>query len=106
MKPYYQDESVTIYHADCKDIVGYQPITEYQFDLLLTDPPYGIGEGNAKRIASRSNVAKARDYGDANWDSKPPDPQLINVCLSFCDEAIIWGGNYFHLPPQRGWLVW
>lgn len=38
MKPYYQDSAVTIYHGDCREIVP----TLGRFDLLLTDPPYGI----------------------------------------------------------------
>lgn len=39
-KPYYQDDSVTIYHGDCRDILPSLPA----FDLLLTDPPYGLGD--------------------------------------------------------------
>jgi site-specific DNA-methyltransferase (adenine-specific) len=38
-KPYYQDSAVTIYHADCRDILPHLP----KVDLVLTDPPYGIG---------------------------------------------------------------
>jgi DNA modification methylase len=105
MKPYYQDDAVTIYHGDAREVLG-EPIACATFDLLLTDPPYGIGEGNAKRIASRSNLAKSRDYGDAQWDSRTPDKDLMDIAIDYCEEAIIWGGNYFELPPQRGWLVW
>jgi len=39
MKPYYQDDWVTIYHGDCRDILPELP----KVDLVLTDPPYGIG---------------------------------------------------------------
>lgn len=39
MKPYYQDNAVTIYHGDCREIVP----TLGRFDLLLTDPPYSSG---------------------------------------------------------------
>jgi len=35
-KPYYQDEWVTIYHGDCREIL---PTLE-KVDLVLTDPPY------------------------------------------------------------------
>jgi len=38
MKPYYQDEAVTIYHGDCREILPTLP----QVDLVLTDPPYGV----------------------------------------------------------------
>ena len=39
MKPYYEDESVTIYNADCREVLP----TLDKVDLVLTDPPYGIG---------------------------------------------------------------
>lgn len=38
-QPYYADESVTIYHGDCRDILP----SLGKVDLVLTDPPYGIG---------------------------------------------------------------
>lgn len=102
-QPYYQDSAVTLYHGDCREIVPHLG----RFDLLLTDPPYGIGEGNAKRIASRANAAAARDYGHSEWDSRPPSPTDIAVFRCHADMQILWGGNYFGgLPPSRAWLVW
>jgi site-specific DNA-methyltransferase (adenine-specific) len=38
MQPYYQDESVTIYNANCRDVLP----TLDTVDLVLTDPPYGL----------------------------------------------------------------
>jgi DNA modification methylase len=101
MKPYYQDSAVTIYHGDCREIVS----TLGKFDLLLTDPPYGLGE-NAHRVASSTKLAKTTDYGSFDWDSKPASKDLIDLSIAACSEAIIWGGNYFPLAPMRGWLVW
>ncbi len=40
-KPYYQDDAVVIYHADCRDILPLIP--DKSIDLVLTDPPYGVG---------------------------------------------------------------
>lgn len=100
--PYYQDDSCTIYHGDCREILP----TLGRFDLLLTDPPYGIGADNRKQILSRAKLAKARDYGEQNWDSEPPPSWLIDLCLSCTTNQIIWGGNYFSLPPSSCWLVW
>ncbi|MDE2022075.1 MAG: site-specific DNA-methyltransferase [Patescibacteria group bacterium] len=39
MKPYFEDESVTIYHGDCREVLP----TLAPVDLVLTDPPYGVG---------------------------------------------------------------
>lgn len=38
MKPYFQKENVRLYHADCREFIG-----KVKYDLLVTDPPYGIG---------------------------------------------------------------
>lgn len=101
-KPYYQDSAVTLYHGDCREIV---PLLG-RFDLLLTDPPYGIGADNRKRILSRGKLAAAKDYGETNWDSAPPDAYILSLIRGACDKQIIWGGNYFELPPCKGPLVW
>jgi DNA modification methylase len=95
MTPYYDRDGITIYHADCRDILPTLP----PVDLVLTDPPYGIGAhamtlGNGKRIVFR---------GAGQWDTKPAD---IAPILSLGVDTVIWGGNYFPLPPSRCWLVW
>jgi len=102
MKPYYQDSAVTIYHGDCREIVP----TLGMFDLLLTDPPYGIDACNRRKILSREKLSKPKDYGDANWDNAPADQFVLDCVISACSKAIIWGGNYFSLPPCVGPLVW
>lgn len=101
MKPYYYDSAVTIYHGDCRNIL--QDIGD--FDLMLTDPPCGIGE-NAHRIKSRTKLAKTTDYGSFDWDKEPVSKELLDSCRERAKQSIIWGGNYFWLPPSRGWLVW
>jgi site-specific DNA-methyltransferase (adenine-specific)/modification methylase len=74
-------------------------------DLGIHDPPYGIGE-NAYRVASRGKLAKTTDYGDFDWDSEPMSDDRIQLCIAAAKETILWGGNYFKVPPARGWLVW
>ncbi len=100
--PYYQDDAVTIFCADNREIL---PTLE-SFDLLLTDPPYGIDADNQKRILSRGKLAPAKDYGASQWDKKPAPEWLMLLARSLCKWQVIFGGNYYALPPSPCWLVW
>ena len=102
MQPYYEQDGITIYKADCMDTLPVLP----QFDLLLTDPPYGIGADNNKRNLSRAKAAAAIDYGDTSWDASPPPARVLGAFVGVCGKSIVWGGNYFHLQPSSCWLVW
>jgi DNA modification methylase len=101
MKPYYEHGGITIYHGDCGVILPQLGA----FDLIATDPPYGIGEARGKN-KSRSNIAIAKDYGAADWDDAPPQEWLFGMIRSASKFQIIFGGNYFPLPPSSCWLVW
>ena len=59
--PFYRDEYVTLYHGDCRQIVPQLG----KFDLLLTDPPYGINESSKKQKSRQGHgLANQRDYGE------------------------------------------
>ena len=102
MKPYYQDEHCTIYNADCREVLPELG----QFDLLLTDPPYGIADkwvgGKGHGWGKADTAKEVRN----SWDGSAPSMELINMCISHARHSIIWGGNYFDLKPSRCWLVW
>lgn len=104
MMPYYQDSAVTIYHGDCREILPGLP----KVDLVLTDPPYGIGADKNLRANKQHGKAltPSKDYGAGGWDSAPPDGETISTCIRSGINAMIWGGNYFELPPSPAWLVW
>ncbi len=68
------------------------------FDAIVTDPPYGIDAG--KMSLGKWRTSRMHKSG---WDSVPADPSWI---LTLGLPCIIWGGNYFNLPPCRGYLVW
>lgn len=101
-KPYFDDGSIRIYHGDCSVIA---PALGMTFDLLCTDPPYGIGEARGKN-KSRSKLAKAKDYGVAAWDDAPPSTHLLDSLRGMARWQCIFGGNFFELPPSPCWLVW
>lgn len=96
-KPYYEDKSVTIYHGDCREIVP----ALGKFDLLLTDPPYGIGE----RMKGGTWGSSQKYETMRQWDVLPDD-LFIDSLITHATHSIIWGGNYFSLPKSRCWLVW
>jgi DNA modification methylase len=113
MTPYYEHAGITIYCGDCREVLGGGSI---KAALLCTDPPYGIGAARHKfgghgvkqhhtGLAAGKMIAK-RDYGDGGWDDAPPDAELIDLIRSCAPYQIIFGGNYFQLPPSKCWLVW
>ena len=96
-KIYYQEDGVVIYCGDCRDILPL--FGDKSFDLVLTDPPYGI------------NIVKRRGY--MGMSTKQYDPVIgddiewdLGFLFNTTDNLIIFGGNYFRLPISRGWLVW
>ena len=101
-EPYYQDDAVTIYNADCKKVLPFLP----EFDLLLTDPPYGIGIAKRGTIGS-SNAGKVKDYEKSDWDNVTPPAWLLDSATKLAGTSILWGGNYYErLTPSSCWLVW
>ena len=102
MKPYYKDDYVTIYHGDCREIVPGLG----RFDLLLTDPPYGIGKDGQKRTTGGHGGRKSYDF--LGWDAERPAPWVLLMLLDHAGKHIVWGGNYFAdvLPASMKWLVW
>jgi len=101
VKPYYSDARITIYCADCREVL---PALD-PADLVLTDPPYGIGEAAGKN-RTRDHVARAKDYGVASWDDQPIDQELLELVIAAGKYAAIFGGNYYRVPPSSCWLVW
>ena len=91
----------TLYLGDCGVILPTLP----RVDLILTDPPYGIREAKGKN-KSRGKMAVAKDYGVSDWDDEPAEVWLIELMRSRSQFQIIFGGNYYSLPPTPCWLVW
>jgi site-specific DNA-methyltransferase (adenine-specific) len=100
VKPYYQDDLVTLYHGDCREIL---PTIE-PVGAVVTDPPYGLGDrwaggGGSVRSSWRFSPKEAQ-----SWDGSVVDG--VESLVALAPEVVIWGGNYYRLPPSRCWLIW
>lgn len=95
-------EGVTLYLGDCREILP----TLGKVDAVVTDPPYGIA--HLWKGGNRHGWGKASDEGVLRneWDVSPLSGELLNLILASAKEHVIWGGNYFDLPPSRCWYVW
>lgn len=83
------------------------------FDLIVADPPYGIGMSNSKKRTkpSRPNsYTKYKDfrYKEANWDDERPSKEYFEQIFRISKNQIIWGSNYFceFIPSGCGWIFW
>jgi site-specific DNA-methyltransferase (adenine-specific)/modification methylase len=93
--------NATVILGDCLEMLP----TLGQFDAVVTDPPYGIGEAR-KNNASRGKLAVAKDYGISDWDDQPITKESVDLLRNISKWQIIFGGNYFELPPAKCWLIW
>ncbi len=99
--------NATLYLGDCAEILP----TLGQFDAVVTDPPYGIDVLNKtyknKNLKPGKSLATKREYDDiGEWDNKPITKENIDLLRNISQWQIIFGGNYFELPPTKCWLVW
>ena len=82
----------TLYLGDNKEVM--QDIDLSVVGACVTDPPYGIGI--AKNPVRQKHIIK-------DWDNQRPNLDFI---LNLNIPTIIWGGNYFNLPPSRSFFIW
>ena len=91
--------TVQLLNMDCMEYMADLP--DKAFDLAIVDPPYGIG-------MSGGNVGYKgfNDLEMKEWDNFTPPPEYFSELMRVSSVQIIWGGNYFALPPSRCYLVW
>lgn len=96
-------DKITILHGNCAEIMP----DLGQFDLLLTDPPYGIDAARNARGGKQHGAAivESKDYGAADWD-KQTSPEGVKIATEKTKWQIVFGGNYYSVPPSSCWLVW
>ncbi len=67
------------------------------FDLAIVDPPYGIG-------ISKNPVRQQHEKKE--WDNNITNKEYFNELFRVSNNQIIWGGNYFDIPPTQGFFIW
>jgi site-specific DNA-methyltransferase (adenine-specific) len=104
---------IVLFNGDCLDVM--RNLKDKEIDLVLTDPPYGGGcdAGVGGRFekyeikATRTGGTWANKYESKvkHWDIAP-EQEIFDEIFRISKEQIIWGGNYFSLPPTRCFLIW
>ena len=119
-----------VYNVDCLELMRSLP--DDAFDLIIADPPYGGGftEGGgckgwfSKYHQKQEEIPAYNRFGSPgsrfekykpeakdgkkkiiSWDVAP-GPEYFEEMFRVSRNQIIWGGNYFALPPTRCFLVW
>ena len=87
--------NIRIYNED--SLQAMKAMQDKQFDLAIVDPPYGIGiSGNPVR----------QQHTRKSWDDAIPDKEYFDQLFRVSKNQIVWGGNYFGLPPTQGFIIW
>jgi site-specific DNA-methyltransferase (adenine-specific) len=98
---------------------GMKQFPDKFFDLAIVDPPYGSGSGefasetrfggrfDRYKTVDRTGRTWAKNYGRkiVSWDVAPGEDYFTEL-FRVSKQQIIWGGNYFALPPNRCFIVW
>lgn len=90
-----------VYNMDCMDYM--REIPDGFFHLAVVDPPYGLSPKSTRGSGKLKN--RTLNRGDMRWDVRPPAEYFDELFRVSCNQ-VIWGGNYFPLPPTRCFVCW
>jgi len=118
MKPYFEQDGITLYHGDCRDVL---PTIADEVELLITDPPYrsldiDVIRGTTTRLVGGTNE-RGGDRIGTDWFQTLPDEEIDRVISLAMSRLSISGAAYvfadvktgirlFGSLPQRNVLVW
>ena len=93
------DRTIRFLQMDCNEFM--KGLKDNEFDLNLSDPPYGINAGKMTMGSGKHKFTK-----DKKWDEFVPSDECFNKIIETSANQIIFGGNYFKLPLNNNWIIW
>jgi site-specific DNA-methyltransferase (adenine-specific) len=91
-----------VYLEDC--VKGLKRFPDNHFDLAIVDPPYGIGY--SELVGKKKTEHRWKKRAASQWDNETPKAEYFEQLFRVSKNQIIWGGNYFDLPPTRCFIIW
>jgi site-specific DNA-methyltransferase (adenine-specific) len=99
-----KDPSINL-HLGCS-LQAMREMKDNQYDLAIVDPPYGVDTASAFQGSGKlKNRALNTDNKIQRWDTAP-SPEYFEELFRVSKQQIVWGGNYFDLPPTRCVIAW
>jgi site-specific DNA-methyltransferase (adenine-specific) len=115
------------FNMDCLEYM--KKCKDKQFSMIYSDPPYSNPDVNGfkskygrfgglftkyhdglvkpvNHARGGNAFAKYDSKKTETWDAKPPSEEFWEQAIRIADHLIIWGGNYFPLPPSRNFIIW
>jgi len=83
--------------GDCMEAMS--RMKDNAYDLAIVDPPYGININTSGRLGHYGGKGKT-------WDKETPNDEYFIQLERVSKNRIIWGANYFNMPPTRCFLIW
>ena len=96
-----------VYNEDCIEVM--KRYEDNYFDIAVVDPPYGLDLANMNMGAGKSKKASKiqnRKWKPKDWDKETPTAEYFAELFRVSKNQIIWGGNYFDLPPCKNYIIW
>ena len=93
---------IEMLHCDCTEYMA--GCADKAFDLAIVDPPYGINW--MEQIENPNTGKNWKIYEKKEWDSSAPRQEYFDELFRVSKNQIIWGGNYFTLPPTPCYIAW
>lgn len=105
------DKTIRFLNMDCNEFMA--GCKENEFDLNLSDPPYGINHSEIAGKQSGTKYGKAaaakKHYDIKEWDKKAPDTFMFNEIIRTAKNQILFGANHYisKIPyDSSSWIVW